>query len=290
MDLKQIISVLEKEVKQKNGSKETKDVFDTFLDNAKSIAQNIEQQSKKAETNEKQESTQRPATLGDVAEHFNTTVEDVLSKLNEAYTETEQKDTQEQEQEQEPSNNRSVRSLILDFTNDTIRNQARLDEYIREQKGISDDEWLGDKFFVFHELAYKTEVSEFINECHDVWKYWKSKPVDTNRIVDEFVDVVHFANLIVNKISVDGYHISETDELRPIVYDLWREAKNNKIAPHVFLHMLDKPNFDTVKSTLRPIVHSIRFLYEQYGIGIEDVIDAYHKKNKENYERQQNGY
>lgn len=288
MDLKQIISVLEKEVKQKNGSKETKDVFDTFLDNAKSIAQNIEQQSKKAETNEKQESTQRPATLGDVAEHFNTTVEDVLSKLNEAYTETEQKDTQEQEQE--PSNNRSVRSLILDFTNDTIRNQARLDEYIREQKGISDDEWLGDRFFVFHELAYKTEVSEFINECHDVWKYWKSKPVDTNRIVDEFVDVVHFANLIVNKISVDGYHISETDELRPIVYDLWREAKNNKIAPHVFLHMLDKPNFDTVKSTLRPIVHSIRFLYEQYGIGIEDVIDAYHKKNKENYERQQNGY
>ena len=288
MDLKQIISVLEKEVKQKNGSKETKDVFDTFLDNAKSIAQNIEQQSKKAETSEKQESTQRPVTLGDVAEHFNTTVEDILSKLNEVYTETEQEDTQEQEQE--PSENRSIRSLILDFTNDTIRNQARLDEYIREQKGISDEEWLGDKFFVFHELAYKNEVSEFINECHDVWKYWKSKPVDTNRIVDEFVDVVHFANLIVNKISVDGYHISETDELRPIVYDLWREAKNNKIAPHVFLHTLEKPNFNTVKSTLRPIIHGIRFLYEQYGIGIEDVIDAYHKKNKENYERQQNGY
>ena len=288
MDLKQIISVLEKEVKQKNGSKETKDVFDTFLDNAKSIAQNIEQQSKKAETSEKQESTQRPVTLGDVAEHFNTTVEDILSKLNEVYTETEQEDTQEQEQE--PSENRSIRSLILDFTNDTIRNQARLDEYIREQKGISDEEWLGDKFFVFHELAYKNEVSEFINECHDVWKYWKSKPVDTNRIVDEFVDVVHFANLIVNKISVDGYHISETDELRDIVYSLWREAKNNKIAPHVFLHTLEKPNFDTVKSTLRPIIHGIRFLYEQYGIGIEDVIDAYHKKNKENYERQQNGY
>lgn len=288
MDLKQIISVLEKEVKQKSGSKETKDVFDTFLDNAKSIAQNIEQQSKKAETNEKQESTQRPVTLGDVAEHFNTTVEDVLSKLNEAYTETEQENTQEQEQT--PSENRSVRSLILDFTHDTIRNQARLDEYIREQKGISDDEWLGDKFFVFHELAYKNEVSEFINECHDVWKYWKSKPVNTNRIVDEFVDVVHFANLIVNKISVDGYHISETDELRDIVYSLWREAKNNKIAPHVFLHTLEKPNFDTVKSTLRPIIHGIRFLYEQYGIGIEDVIDAYHKKNKENYERQQNGY
>ena len=288
MDLKQIISVLEKEVKQKNGSKETNDVFDTFLDNAKSIAQNIEQQSKKAETSEKQESTQRPVTLGDVAEHFNTTVEDILSKLNEVYTETEQEDTQEQEQE--PSENRSIRSLILDFTNDTIRNQARLDEYIREQKGISDEEWLGDKFFVFHELAYKNEVSEFINECHDVWKYWKSKPVNTNRIVDEFVDVVHFANLIVNKISVDGYHILETDELRDIVYSLWREAKNNKIAPHVFLHTLEKPNFDTVKSTLRPIVHGIRFLYEQYGIGIEDVIDAYHKKNKENYERQQNGY
>lgn len=288
MDLKQIINVLEKEVKQKNGSKETKDVFDTFLNNAKSIAQSIEQQTKKAETHKQQESTQRPVTLGDVAEHFNTTVEDVLSKLNDAYVGTEQEDTQAQEQK--PSENRSVRSLILDFTHDTIRNQARLDEYIREQKGISDDEWLGDKFFVFHELAYKNEVSEFINECHDVWKYWKSKPVNTNRIVDEFVDVVHFANLIVNKVSVDGYHISETDELRDIVYSLWREAKNNKIAPHVFLHTLEKPNFDTVKSTLRPIIHGIRFLYEQYGIGIEDVIDAYHKKNKENYERQQNGY
>lgn len=287
MDLKQIISVLEKEVNQKNGSKETKDVFDTFLDNAKSIAQNIEQQSKKAETNEKQESTQRPATLGDVAEHFNTTVEDVLSKLNEAYTETEQEDTQEQET---PSNNLFARSRALDFMRIAIRNQARLDEYIREQKGISDEEWLGDKFKIFHELAYKNEVSEFINECHDVWKYWKSKPVDTNRIVDEFVDVVHFANLIINKMSLNGYNISETDILRDVVLSLWREAKNNKIEPHVFLHTLEKPNFDTVKSTLRPIIHGIRFLYEQYGIGIEDVIDAYHKKNKENYERQQNGY
>lgn len=288
MDLKQIINTLEREIKQKNGSKETKDFAERFLNNAKSIAQSIEQQSKKAETSEKEKATQRPVTLGDVAEHFNTTVEDVLSKLNDAYVGIEQEDTQEQEQT--PSENRSVRSLILDFTKDTIRNQARLDEYIREQKGISDDEWLDDKFFVFHELAYKNEVSEFINECHDVWKYWKSKPVNTNRIVDEFVDVVHFANLIVNKLSVDGYHISETDELRDIVYSLWREAKNNKIAPHVFLHTLEKPNFDTVKSTLRPIVHGIHFLYEQYGIGIEDVIDAYHKKNKENYERQQNGY
>ena len=273
MDLRQIINALEKEAKQKNGSKETKDVFDTFLDNAKSIAQNIEQ---------------RPVTLGDVAEHFNTTVEDVLSKLNEAYTETEQEDTQEQEEK--PSENLFARSRALDFMRDAIRNQARLDEYIREQKGISDDEWLGDKFFVFHELAYKNEVSEFINECHDVWKYWKSKPVDTNRIVDEFVDVVHFANLIVNKMSLNGYNISETDKLRDVVLSLWREAKNNKIEPHVFLHALEKPNFDTVKSTLRPIIHGIRFLYEQYGIDIEDVIDAYHKKNKENYERQQNGY
>lgn len=290
MDLKQIINVLEKEVKQKNGSKETKDVFDTFLDNAKSIAQSFEQQSKKAETNEKQESTQRPVTLGDVAEHFDTTVEDILSKLNEVYTETEQEDTQEQEQKLTLSDSLFARSRALDFMRDAIRNQARLDEYIREQKGISDEEWLGDKFKIFHELAYKNEVSEFINECHDVWKYWKSKPVDTNRIVDEFVDVVHFANLIVNKMSLNGYNISETNKLRDIVLSLWREAKNNKIAPHVFLHTLEKPNFDTVKSTLRPIIHGIRFLYEQYGIGIEDVIDAYHKKNKENYERQQNGY
>lgn len=288
MDLKQIISVLEKEVKQKNGSKETKDVFDTFLDNAKSIARNIEQQSKKAETSEKQESTQRPVTLGDVAEHFNTTVEDVLSKLNEAYTETEQEDTQEQEEK--PSENRSVRRTISDFINDALENQARLDEYIREQHSITDEKWVGSRFKIYHELAYKNEVSEFINECHDVWKYWKIKPVDKNRIVDEFVDVIHFASLIVNKVSVDGYHISETDELRSVVYDLWQEAKNNKVAPYTFLNTLEKPNFDTIESTLRPVIQGIYFLYTRYGIGIEDVIDAYYKKNKENYERQQNGY
>lgn len=283
MDLKQIINTLEREIKQRNGSKDTKDFAESFLKNAKSIAQSIEQQSKKEETGKQQKATQRPVTLGDVAEHFNTTVEDVLDKLNSAYGK--QEDVKET-----PSHVPSVRRLILDFTVDSIRNQARLDEYIREQKEISDEEWLDDKFKVFHELAYKNEVSEFINECHDVWKYWKSKPVNTNRIVDEFVDVVHFSNLIVNKLSVNGYHISETDELRDIIYDLWHETKKHKVEPHIFLHKLENPNFDTVKSTLRPVVHGIHFLYEQYGISVEDVIEAYYKKNKENYKRQQNGY
>lgn len=59
--------------------------------------------------------------------------------------------------------------------------QEKLDEDIRQKKGISFKEWHNIDYDAMYGTALNVEKAEFINECHDIWKYWKSKPVDNKK-------------------------------------------------------------------------------------------------------------
>ena len=76
--------------------------------------------------------------------------------------------------------------------------QALLDEAIKKQKNITDEEWLHD-LENNHVIALKVEVAEFVNECSNLWKYWKEKKPNRERILDEAIDVLHFVFLKLNK-------------------------------------------------------------------------------------------
>src|SRR5699024_9652266 len=90
--------------------------------------------------------------------------------------------------------------------------QTLLDNAIKKQKNITHDEWLHD-LDNNHTIALKVEIAEFVNECSDIWKYWKDKQPNKERIIDEAIDVLHFVFLRINKENRDINDVYELDDL-----------------------------------------------------------------------------
>lgn len=154
--------------------------------------------------------------------------------------------------------------------------QSDLDEVIRQEKGISIKSWRDD-MTIEHEIALHVEVGEFINECRDLWKYWKEKPVDVELLLDEAVDVMHFCFLLFNKGDYDDAYSIQ----RVIEQELGEFRGLNR---QELLHeMISLCHPDAILALLLKVI-------ESYGFTTEDLMLAYDKKNKVNYERLESGY
>lgn len=154
--------------------------------------------------------------------------------------------------------------------------QSDLDEAIRQEKGISIKSWRDD-MAIEHRIALHVEIGEFINECRDVWKYWKEKPVDVELLLDEAVDVIHFCFLLFNKGRYGDSH-SIQHKIEQELGDLHEVNRRDLLKLLVILH----PPVTVLALILKVI--------ESYGFTTEDLMLAYDKKNKVNYERLESGY
>lgn len=160
------------------------------------------------------------------------------------------------------------------------RKQALLDNSIMQQKNISDDEW---NYILnnHHTIALKVEVAEFVNECSDLWKYWKDKEPHRERILDEAIDVLHFVFLKLNK---------KHDLPKGHYLDYFRTATmTNEVLKH------DKDKSEWLSALLRhndelKILSIVMFILSDYGFTRDDVINQYNKKNAVNFERLESGY
>src|SRR5699024_3525740 len=79
-----------------------------------------------------------------------------------------------------------------------LEQQEMLDADIRKKHKIATVDWMAN-MYAEHDIALRVEVAEFVNACYQSWKYWKSKPMDRDSILDEAVDVIHFIMLHHNK-------------------------------------------------------------------------------------------
>lgn len=168
----------------------------------------------------------------------------------------------------------------MNFNIDQIKylldKQSDLDEAIRQEKGISIRAWRDD-MTIEHRIALHVEIGEFINECRDVWKYWKEKPVDVELLLDEAVDVMHFCFLLFNKGDYgDSYSIQY--EIEQELGDLHEVNRRELLQLLVILH----PPVTVLALILKVI--------EWYGFTTDDLMLAYDKKNKVNFERLESGY
>lgn len=166
-----------------------------------------------------------------------------------------------------------------------LTQQEKLDKSIREKLNISEHEWRNE-LTSEHSLAIDVEVNEFINECHDLWKYWKSKPVNKERIIDEAIDVIHFVMLHYNKNAHGEF------------------ASTDSAADHMYNHlMFYAKGFDDLPvdaSALEQLIlksddivfrlYVVLKVLDHYGFNSSDIMDAYNKKNKVNFERLNSGY
>lgn len=121
-------------------------------------------------------------------------------------------------------------------------------------------------------LALIDEVGELTHELKANWCWWKKKvnPVDNDKVLEELIDVWHFVLSIINntgvKIKWDGKELTCFSKLFNIISMLI--------------------NYDE----LEDIDYYIVSLTYKLGFTIEDVYEAYIRKNKINYERLNSGY
>lgn len=165
-----------------------------------------------------------------------------------------------------------------------VENQEKLDEFIREKKGISLEEWDGNIYYDHaHNIALQTEVSEFVNECRDTWKYWKDKPVDYGKLKDELVDIIHFAHLILNKKDRTRMNFN---------HETIHKAINRRVAElhdqHSNIELLDYIGVEPIITKIYALLLTIA--HQTYGMTLEEIVEAYDNKNAENYKRQKTGW
>ena len=163
--------------------------------------------------------------------------------------------------------------------------QALLDEAIKKQKNITDDEWLHD-LNNNHTIALKVEIAEFVNECSNIWKYWKDKEPNRERIIDEAIDVLHFVFLRINKENRDMNDVYE-------LYDLANEQlKYNKENDLINLKdgLSNLLEYDNKEEKPELLLLVVLFILTHYDFTREDIINKYNKKNAINFERLENGY
>lgn len=177
---------------------------------------------------------------------------------------------------------------MIQLTKETFdhfsKNQDKLDEFIREKKGIQLDDWDKDNYYEkAHIIAMTNEVNEFVNECRDVWKYWKDKPVDYMKLKDELVDVIHFLHLNLNKI-LRTRKVTTREDIRKSINKRAFEL-SHKYSSIELLHLLSiEPAIVEIYALLLTVAHQL------YGMTLEEIVEAYDIKNAENYKRQQTGW
>ena len=124
-------------------------------------------------------------------------------------------------------------------------------------------------------MALIDEIGELTHELKGDWCWWKKtqKPVDRNKVLEELVDVWHFALSYHN--HFDGVLLDWIDE-EYIEHNIYNIDTHNIISYLI----LD----DYYK-----LYRCVELTYK-LGFEIDDVYKAYIEKNKENYERQKRGY
>ena len=165
------------------------------------------------------------------------------------------------------------------------KKQELLDNEIKKQKNISDDEWKHD-LDINHTIALKIEIAEFVNECSDIWKYWKDKKPNRERIIDEAIDVLHFVFLRINKENRD---INDVHELYTLANEQLKYNKENDLInlKDGLSNLLEYDNKEEKPELLFLVV---LFILTHYEFTREDIIEQYNKKNAINFERLENGY
>lgn len=156
--------------------------------------------------------------------------------------------------------------------------QHDLDIRILEEHNLRDESVFSEKI-----LALQVEVSELANETR-CFKYWSNKgPSPKSRILEEFVDCLHFILSI-------GISMGFDKDFSCI--DIHCKDDNSDLTK-MFINLYIDINDFVVCST----IDNYKTLFEDFlcigfhlGFTCEEIENAYYEKNVINHQRQANGY
>lgn len=160
-----------------------------------------------------------------------------------------------------------------------LTQQERLDADIRKSFDIPLKTWQTGMFRK-HDIALHVEVAEFVNEAR-IWKYWKKKPIQRERLVDEAVDILHFVMLVLNKVNPSVEMAAES--LSDYMKELTPVFEEDEIEE--MLHEMLVMNLNELGILKRMLV-----ILDYFDFDRKQIMSAYKNKNDVNFERLATGY
>ena len=162
-----------------------------------------------------------------------------------------------------------------EMTESMLDMQAKLDETLLKVRGFTYSDLLRQRAY---DRAILDEIGELNHELKADWCWWKKsqKPVDRSRVLEEFVDVLHFC-------------LSQTlAEIATAQHpDYHREILMNIFVKHQSDDELDI--LDWQKCHQRVLIKAFR-LMKWLEFEPDEVYEAYKKKNAVNRQRIEEGY
>ena len=160
-----------------------------------------------------------------------------------------------------------------------LTQQERFDADLRERFEISLETWRHE-MFRRHDIALRVEVAEFVNEAR-IWKYWKKKPIERDKLVDEAVDILHFVMLILNKDGLDVEVAAES--ISDYLKQIRPASKEDEVEE--LLHEMLVMNLNELAILKRMLV-----ILDYFDFDRKQIMSAYKNKNDVNFERLSSGY
>ncbi len=152
-----------------------------------------------------------------------------------------------------------------EMIDEMLKMQRALDSAIYKERGVEFDE---EKC----KLAMIDEIGEFNHEIKASWCWWKKtqKEIERDKALEELVDIWHFALSLT-------YHVMDEEESYPFMKVVDNGITVSQLYYHIIWGTYDR-------------VESLDLLGQKFGFTLEDVYEAYKKKNQVNYERLAKGY
>ncbi|WEG13922.1 dUTP diphosphatase [Pullulanibacillus sp. KACC 23026] len=154
--------------------------------------------------------------------------------------------------------------------------QRMLDQRIVEKHQLEGKVFAEDKL-----LALLVELGELANETR-CFKFWSFKgPSESSIILEEYVDGLHFI------LSIGLDHGYEGVQLSP-----QEQAEEKALTVHFLSVFSNIEAFNQARTELNyvKLFEAFLLLGNQLGFSNEGIVEAYHRKNAINHERQDQNY
>nr|WP_144923994.1 dUTP diphosphatase [Paenibacillus bovis] len=154
--------------------------------------------------------------------------------------------------------------------------QHELDQYIEREHGLENEDLVEKKI-----LALLVEIGELANETR-CFKFWSKKPAsETDIILEEFVDGVHFILSIGLELGFSERDISLVST----------EGNEDLVQSFIKIyHLVGELRLHRSAESFKELLRQYFILGQSLGFSIDDVQSAYKAKNEVNFKRQQEGY
>lgn len=152
-----------------------------------------------------------------------------------------------------------------------LKMQHELDDAIMKEHGLKEIDRTRLRFAIID------EIGELTHELKGDWCWWKKSqpPVDREKVLEEFIDVWHFAMCahLMNRTSTESYSI--------MIQEVTCGSVRGYTIPMI-MTLISKCDINVLYYTI--------ILGDALGFSIDDIYNAYVKKNKTNYDRLKEGY